>query len=50
MKALISAVAVGPEDCPHVSINREGDEWVCNRCRAKFMPVNRKHNTKHIEW
>lgn len=30
MKALLSAVAIDPEDCPHVSINREGDEWVCN--------------------
>ncbi len=34
-----------PTTCPHASINRVLNEWLCNECGARFVPVNPKHET-----
>jgi acetone carboxylase gamma subunit len=36
-----------PTTCPHASINRVLDEWICNECGAEFVPKNPDHKT---EW
>ncbi len=35
-----------PTTCPHASINRVLDSYLCNACGAEFRPVKAKNVTK----
>lgn len=35
-------VRIDPKECPHSSINRVLDSWLCNDCGTEFVPVDKK--------
>lgn len=35
-----------PKHCPHASIHRVIDDWLCIDCGAEFVPKDNSHKTK----